>query len=108
MTNAIEKLKAERAALDQMIQKEEGKAALRTKIESLITEAGYTMDELYPPKGSATKSDKPKGTRAKPKYQNPDNKREKWAGPEVSNAPQWVVDYEAAGGNLEDLRIQGK
>ncbi len=40
-----------------------------------------------------------------PKYRNPENPRQTWAG--RGKKPRWVVAHEKAGGDKEDLRIKG-
>lgn len=105
----IKTLEEQLAAIQKQIEREKKKAVIIEKIKAMAEHEGYTIEELFAGAsvgGGERKSRKPK---AKAVYQNPENKRQDWSGPEAQpNKPQWVIDYEAAGGNIEDCRIPGR
>lgn len=110
MSDLIQTLEQQMAAIQEQLKREKGKEDARAKVADLLTKLGYSFDELYGPEKStaAASGGRVKKKRAKPMYQNPENKKQSWSGPEASpNKPQWVVEYEAAGGNIEDCRIKG-
>jgi len=53
--------------------------------------------------GSVKRKGMPKGTRLKPKYRNPKNKGETWAGRGLK--PKWIVAALQSGKKLEDFAI---
>ena len=74
------------------------KKDLRAKIEKLATESGFSIDELF-----AQKKPQKKRAKVKPKYQNPENPLQTWAG--RGRMPIWVQDHLINGGTKEDLLI---
>ncbi len=77
--------------------------ALQTTIATIRT-FGFTAQELglYSPATPASTNNK-SGKKREPKYANPENPAETWAG---GAKPKWVKAYLAKGGSVEDLRIK--
>lgn len=91
--------------------------AVRNKLVSMAKAEGYSVDELFGtgrmvrekagvaaaarkvPKKSAQK-----GTKVEPKYRNPGNAAETWAGRGM--APKWLSAELAKGRKLEDFLIK--
>lgn len=88
LTN-LQKLKAEREALDRKIQ--EQTAAIRgeelAKVRAVIAEFEFTSNELFSTKGVR----KSAGTKVPPKYRSPNG--ETWTG--RGKAPKWIADVPA-------------
>lgn len=108
----IAELEAQMGALAAQIEKEKGKIAAREAVDALITKLGYTFEDLF---GNGEKIAKEKATERKKftrqpaMYKNPANLRQSWVGPaNGSEKPQWVLDFEAAGGDLETTRVKDK
>jgi DNA-binding protein H-NS len=91
-------LEAQLAEIQAQIEKEKGKENAKQQVSDLIKSLGYSFDELYGEQPKASGNKKP---RSKSKYQNPENKRQRWNGEGAK--PQWVVEFEANGGNLADI-----
>jgi len=73
-------------------------------VKDSIRTFGFTAQELglYSTATPASTDSKPVKKR-EPKYANPDNASETWAG---GAKPKWVKAYEAKGGKVEDLKIK--
>ena len=92
-------------------------AAVRRKLVSLARAEGYTVDELFGTarqvrgkagvaganKGPAKKSAH-KGVKVAPKYRNPANAEQTWAGRGMP--PKWLSAELAKGRRLEDFLIR--
>ena len=90
-------------------------AAVRKKIVSLAKAEGYTVDELFgtarmvrekagvPAKKSPGKKSSQKGTKVEPKYRNPADATQTWAGRGMP--PKWLAAELARGRKLEDFAI---
>jgi DNA-binding protein H-NS len=107
----IAELEAQIATLKAQIEKEKGKADAKEQVEALIKKLGYTHAELFgevalPKQARVSGNRKPK---AKPMYVNPADGRQSWVGPELRpTKPDWVVQLEAEGKNIEDYRVSSK
>lgn len=90
---------------------------VRNKLLQLARNEGYTIAELFghqamptvgatnPAPGKARKSTKGKSTgKVAPKYRNPDNTSETWAG--RGQQPRWLAGEVAKGRKLEDFFIK--
>ena len=92
-------------------------AEVRAKVKAIIREAGLTVSEVFgtgakrgpgrPPKTAAAKKGAKKkvkrGYKVKPKYRNPDNPAQTWAGRGLK--PKWYRQALAAGRKEKDLLI---
>lgn len=88
-------------------------AAVRKKVAALAKSEGYSIAELFgtgrkvatapKPKRAAKKTRKPLGKVA-PKYRNPANAAETWAG--RGQQPRWLAAETAKGRKLEDFLIK--
>lgn len=92
-------------------------AEVRAKVKAIIREAGLTVSEVFgtgakrgpgrPPKAAAAKKGAKKkvkrGYKVKPKYRNPDNPAQTWAGRGLK--PKWYRQALAAGRKEKDLLI---
>lgn len=102
----------------KVLSKRKPIAAVRKKLVSLARAEGYSVDELFgtgrmvrekagvsaaarktPARKSATK-----GSKVEPKYRNPANSAETWAGRGM--APKWLSAELAKGRKLEDFLIK--
>ncbi len=91
-------------------------AAVRKKIVSLAKAEGYTVDELFgtarmvreksgmPAKKAAAKKSSQKGVKVEPKYRNPADATQTWAGRGMP--PKWLAAELAKGRKLEDFAIK--
>ncbi len=73
------------------------------EVKDLIALFGFTPTEL----GFITIEKAPEQVKPKsvPKYRNPQNPEQTWAGGR-GKRPTWVVEHTARGGNLSDLEIK--
>ena len=97
----LKELKEIEKALPKAIAKKEKEMKNEVK-QQLIAKAeaeGFSIEELF---GSKKSNSKPKGKVAM-RYQNPNNKDQQWSG--RGNSPKWVKEFEANGGNRDDLLI---
>ena len=95
-------------------------AEVRAKVKALIKAAGLTVAEVFPatgakrgpgrpPKAAAAKSASKgkkkakRGYKVKPKYRNPDNPSQSWAGRGLK--PRWYRQALASGRKEKDLLI---
>jgi DNA-binding protein H-NS len=91
-------------------------AAVRKKLVSLAKAEGYTVDELFgtarqvrakagvAAKQAPTKKSAQKGVKVEPKYRNPANAEQTWAGRGMP--PKWMSAELAKGKKLEDFLIR--
>ena len=100
MTNDIESIDKEIAALKSRRQAvlDAQRAEKLKEIKNLIRQFGFTAAEVGL-KGSTKKS------RAQPKYANPADPGQTWAGGKGAR-PLWVREHLRKGGKLEDLAIR--
>lgn len=100
MGNDIESIEKEIVALQAKKQAmlESQKVEKLKEVKNLIRQFGFTASELGL-KGSAKK------TQAEPKYANPANPEQTWAGGKGAR-PLWVKKHLEMGGNLEDFEIK--
>jgi len=91
--------------LDQKVQKaiatikEHERADLKSKIEKMAAESGFAMSELF----TAPRRGVPKGSTLTPKYANPDNASETWAG--RGRKPKWLVAKMDKSGSIDKFLI---
>ena len=71
---------------------------LRKDINQQIKDNGFTLSEVFPSIKPIIKAS------AKPKYRNPDNEVETWAG--RGRKPKWLEEKLAAGSAENDFLIQ--
>ncbi|MFY2763651.1 H-NS family nucleoid-associated regulatory protein [Arenimonas sp. MALMAid1274] len=93
-------------------------AAVRKKLVSLAKAEGYSVDELFgtgrmvrekagvdaAAKKAPAKKSAQKGSKVEPKYRNPANGAETWAGRGMP--PKWLSAELAKGSKLEDFLIR--
>ena len=89
-------------------------ALVRRKVVALAKAEGYTVDELFgaaKPAPAARKAatarrtpSKQAGKKIAPKYRNPANPKETWAG--RGQQPRWLSALTAKGRKLEDFLIR--
>lgn len=80
------------------VAKERERAELKAKIEKMVAEKGFAINELF---GGGRGG--PKGRTVAPKYANPDNAGETWTG--RGRMPKWLVAKLGKGGSLEKFLI---
>lgn len=116
MTKTYKELIQEREALDKAIEtalNAEKDAAIKSVRETIelykLTAKDCGFKSSRANKQSSEDGNKPDGRSApkKPKYRNPNNPDDTWTGlGATSRRPKWVVEYEAAGGKIEDCLIK--
>jgi DNA-binding protein H-NS len=91
-------------------------AAVRKKLVSLAKAEGYTVDELFgtgrqvrakagvAAKQAPARKSAQKGVKVEPKYRNPANAEQTWAGRGMP--PKWMSAELAKGKKLEDFLIR--
>jgi DNA-binding protein H-NS len=79
----------------------------RNQLKDLVQRSGFSLEELAGhdvlPKDKKTKDKKTK-EKAAPKYRNPDNHEQTWAGKGIKT--QWLKDALAAGRTLDEFEIK--
>lgn len=100
MSQSIQELIAQRAALDKKIEeaKKEHRAAAVAQARALVAEFGLTPADLGFEKGRGRKAS---GSSVKPKYRSPSG--ETWAG--RGRKPRWLEEAIAAGRKVEEFAI---
>nr|VFK53651.1 MAG: DNA-binding protein H-NS [Candidatus Kentron sp. TUN] len=79
------------------VRKKEEKQQLLQEIRQMVSEKGFSMGEIF---GGNELIEKNHIT---PKYQNPDNRKQKWSG--RGRQPRWITELLEQGKSLEDLLI---
>ena len=89
---------------EALIKKKQGAEAkaLRRQITKLANKSGMTVEEVFGMKSTGKTAAK-KRTKVAPKYQNPQDPKQKWTG--RGRQPKWVVEAIASGKELDDLAI---
>ena len=75
----------------------------KQKLDAIIASAGLTIEDVADLYGFNRPRGARKGTKAAPKYCNPDNHRETWAG--RGRQPRWLVSKLAQGAKPTDFAI---
>lgn len=78
-------------------RKAEEKERTADEIATLLTQRGYSLDELFP----GGKKGKKIGATKKVKYRHPDNPELTWSG--AGRKPDWLKEWEASGKDLMKL-----
>ncbi|MGD9804109.1 MAG: H-NS family nucleoid-associated regulatory protein [Hyphomicrobiaceae bacterium] len=86
------------AAMEAAKAAEKGK--LRTEMEAMAVKAGLSLSEVV---GRRDRRPKATGSKVAPKYRNPQNPEETWAG--RGRQPRWVVAALKRGRKLESFLI---
>lgn len=68
----------------------------KAAVQKVLSEYGYTIDELYPRLGDGSKS------KGEAKFRDPET-GEEWTG--QGRRPSWLVDAEKAGRSREEFRV---
>jgi len=88
----------------------EDRAALLASFEQQAKVKGFALADLLPmrtaEKPGGKKSGKTSTGSVPPKYRNPENAAETWAG--RGRMPEWVKAFKEAGRNLDDCLIEQK
>lgn len=93
----------ERATAQMAAARSNEIAKAKGKIEAILTEAGLSIDDVFPRRGKAGgKLGKRAGSGA-PKYRNPRNPEQTWSG--MGKRPRWLAEALAGGAKLESLAI---
>lgn len=93
-----------------LLGKRKSPASVRTKVNKLLKDEGYTLQELFgtgaapAAKAPARKSAGRKLGKVAPKYRNPSNPKETWSG--RGRQPRWLSEYTNNGRNLDEFRIK--
>ena len=78
----------------------EGVQKVRDRILKLLSDEGFTFEQVF---GGKRGRGKAKGSKVKPKYRNPADASQTWAG--RGKRPRWFADALAAGKKEKDLLI---
>jgi len=113
----LQALIAQASKRKKTLAKRKPVAAVRKKIVSLARAEGYSIDELFGTgrmvrekagvparKPAARKAPASKGSKVPPKYRNPADPSQTWAGRGM--APKWLAAELARGKKLEDFAIK--
>ncbi len=112
----LDKLNKERDKIEKVIKAKQvrEKKAVIAKMAAMAKNSGFDLHELMN-EGAVKKSPASKAKPAKkkkvgakrgpvaPKYQNPDDKSQKWTG--RGRQPRWVQDQVKKGRSLQDMAI---
>ncbi len=79
----------------------ENLGALRERLEKIIKQEGYTVDEVFPGRGRRARKT---GATVAPKYANPANPAQTWSG--RGKRPRWFHEALASGRRESDLLIR--
>lgn len=105
MTDKIEEIEKQIAALQALKDHVQGLDEAREKVEALAEELGYTIDELFYPHKKDTSTTQ-RRAKAKPKYRDPENHRKSWAGEDSGRPmPEWLKEKLEAGHKIEEFLI---
>lgn len=97
-------LKALRERIDAQIaaQREGDIAELRERIKTIVAEAGFSIEEVFPRSPSRPRPSSPAKPGATPLFVNPADPTQRWQG--RGPKPDWVVAYIEQHGSLESCR----
>lgn len=104
--------KLTRKELDELIARAERRkhelaqervGRVRDQIQALLDAEGLTLEEVFDGTRRGRAPSKAKGVAVKPKYRNPDDESQTWAG--RGKRPRWFVEALAAGRTEQDLII---
>ena len=104
--------KLSRKELDELIERAERRkhelaqeriGRVRDEIYALLEAEGLTLDEVFNGERRGRVAKSSKGIAVKPKYRNPDDASQTWAG--RGKRPRWFVDALSAGKSEADLMI---
>lgn len=85
-------------------------AQVRRTLATMAREAGYTLDEIFGAEASADAAPakatrRRKGAKVKPKYRDPENRRNTWTG--RGRTPSWLANKLRFGHSITDFLIPG-
>ena len=104
--------KLSRKELDELIARAERRkhelaqervGRVRDQVYALLEAEGLTFEEVFDGARKGRPPSKSKGVAVKPKYRNPDDESQTWAG--RGKRPRWFVEALSAGRSEEDLFI---
>ena len=78
--------------------RERERAEVKSKVEELVEEAGFSIDEIFARGRGAMK-----GRTVAPKYANPEDKSETWTG--RGRKPKWLVAKLNKGAKMDQFAI---
>ena len=101
-----------------VLSKRKPVATVRARLEQIARAEGYSIAELFGPRGGATgvstagaparkasrKPSKMAGSKVAPKYRNPENETETWSG--RGKQPRWLQAHTSKGRVLDDFLIR--
>lgn len=82
--------------------RERERAEVRQKIEAIVQNAGFSVNELFG--SSPGRASVGKGRQVAAKYVNPDNRSETWSG--RGRKPRWLTAKLEKGAKLEDFAVR--
>ena len=108
MTTSYQELLKQREALEQQISEARRRelSDAVSQVRSLVAEYGLTAQDVFPAgkaAGKATGRSSTAGTKVAPKYRNPANESETWAG--RGKPPKWLAVYLDQGRRIEEFLI---
>ena|SRR5690606_11683672 len=84
--------------------RERERAEVRQKIEAIVQNAGFSVNELFGGRSSPGRASVGKGRQVAAKYVNPDNRSETWSG--RGRKPRWLTAKLEKGAKLEDFAVR--
>ena len=114
----LAELEREKAKIEKAIESKQGRErdSVMKKIAALASSSGFELDELFggsaapAPRGkkraskkraAARRSSSAKGSKVPPKYRNPDDPSQTWAG--RGRQPRWYAEHLERGKKPEDM-----
>ena len=111
-------LEREKARIEKAIEAKQGRErdSVMKKIATLASNSGFELDELFgdsagrgprgkkrasKKRGAARRGSAVKGSKVPPKYRNPDDPEQTWAG--RGRKPRWFLDHVDRGTKPEDM-----
>jgi DNA-binding protein H-NS len=94
LEDVIQRAQALKAATRDRARQE-----LRSAIDAMLTEHGFSINEVYPTRGGGRKSAGGSVVR----YRNPENTVQTWTG--RGRKPNWLVDAIGKGAKIEKFEI---
>lgn len=75
------------------------KAEARAAAEAAVRKLGFSLNDVV----ESGKGKRKKGTKAEPKFRNPNDPTQTWSG--LGRRPAWILEHVENGGNIEDFAI---
>lgn len=85
-------------------KRDERKAQIRDEIQLMLSDDGFTLDEIFPNRGGKADAMPASKSKIEPKYQDPREPMNTWTG--RGRKPKWFIEATEGGMTLEEMEIQ--